>query len=433
MIEVEADRGPPGALVARSGLPVGAALFDAGGPLADTGRFCALAIAPSAVLSWRLGDPGDPFAALAAFAGQPIAAPADGWPRPRIACALGYDLGRVIERIPSVARAEGHLPDLWAARYPAVYVWDRAEQAGRIFGESVAAVERLQRFAVGAGPAPPAPQLGRAVPEMSRATYDAAIARIQAHIRAGDVYQVNFALRFSAPVQVADPAPLFARLHARSPVPFAAALRIDARRAILSVSPERFLAWDAAGRVETRPIKGTRPRRADPIADAAEAEALCASKKDAAEHVMIVDLQRNDLGRICTPGSVRVARLAGLERYSTVHHLVSVVEGRRRDSADLAGLLRATFPGGSITGAPKISAMGIIDALEPVRRGMYCGSVGYLDAAGGGDLNIAIRTAILADDRLYYSAGGGIVADSVAGEEWAEAGHKARAFLDALG
>lgn len=418
-------------MVAQRGLPVGAALFDAAGPVRDTGRFAALAIEPAEVVTWRLGDPGDPFSRLAALRGERVAAH-DGWPRPQVACALGYDLGRTIERIPTSARAEGHLPDLWAARYPAVYVWDRVAEGGRIFADTARAADGLQRWLTGPTRVIPALRLGPVAAEMSRAHYDKAIARIHAHIRAGDVYQVNFALRFSAAAAVADPGPLFARLHARSPVPFAAALRLDADRAILSVSPERFLAWDAAGRVETRPIKGTRPRHADPVADAAAAAALSASEKDAAEHVMIVDLQRNDLGRVCRSGSVRVARLAAPEQYATVHHLVSVVEGQRRDPADLVGLLRATFPGGSITGAPKISAMGIIDALEPVRRGMYCGSVGYLDAAGGGDLNIAIRTAILAEGRLFYSAGGGIVADSNAADEWAEAGHKARAFIEAI-
>ena len=266
---------------------------------------------------------------------------------------------------------------------------------------------------------------------MDQATYDAAIAAIQAHIRAGDVYQANFALRFSAPTSSGDPGPVFDRLHTRSPVPFAAALRLDAGTSILSMSPERFLRWHPDGRVETRPIKGTRPRSADASTDAALIAELRGSAKDAAEHVMIVDLQRNDLGRVCVAGTVRVARLMGVESYATVHHLVSVVEGQRKEPNDLRGLLRATFPGGSITGAPKISAMGIIDALEPVRRGMYCGSVGYLDASGGGDLNIAIRTAIVANGRLYYSAGGGIVADSDPSDEWAEAWDKARAFIEA--
>jgi para-aminobenzoate synthetase component 1 len=439
LISTWMNLGPPARIVAARGLGVGAALFDAQSPVGpepmrSSARFSAVAVDPEEVWTWRVGMPGDPFAILAA-AGESVRSqqPDDGWPRPLVACALGYDLGRVIEDVPSIARREGHLPDLWCARYSAVYVWDRAAEAGRIFARDAAASARLLGWLTASTPAPVAPHIGPASAEMDRATYNAAIAEIQARIKAGDVYQVNFALRFSAPISAGDPAPVFERLHARSPVPFACALRLDASTSILSISPERFLTWDAEGTVETRPIKGTRPRSADASVDAGLIADLKASPKDAAEHVMIVDLQRNDLGRVCAPGTVEVTSLAAVESYATVHHLVSVVEGVRRDANDLNGLLRATFPGGSITGAPKISAMGIIDALEPVRRGMYCGSVGYLDARGGGDLNIAIRTAILTSDRLYYSAGGGIVADSDADAEWAEAWDKARAFIEACG
>lgn len=439
MISTRLDAGPPARIVARRGLPVGAALFDAGGPAgqgasASGARFAALAVHPEVVETWRLGASGDPFVMLEQMAEAVRCAPVDdGWPRPLVACALSYDLGRVVEDLPRVARADLPLPDLWCARYAAVYVWDRAQARGRVFARDAAGDARLRGWIAADGPAPTAPEIGAAQAEMTRATYDAAIARIQAHIRAGDVYQVNFALRFSAPVSAGDPGVVFARLHARSPVPYACALRLDEATAILSVSPERFLRWDAGGRVETRPIKGTRPRSADRAIDAAAIVDLRRSAKDAAEHVMIVDLQRNDLGRVCVAGSVQVAQRAAVESYSTVHHLVSVIEGQRKDRHDLSGLLRATFPGGSITGAPKVSAMGIIERLEPVRRGIYCGSVGYLDACGGGDLNIAIRTAILAHGRLHYSAGGGIVADSDASAEWAEAWDKARAFIEACG
>ena len=431
--------GQPARIVASRGLPVGAALFDARGPsigdgVAPAARFAALAIDPEQVWTWCLGMPGDPFEILAdAAAGVRCAGPDDGWPRPFVACALSYDLGRVVEDVPNIARAEAGLPDLWCAQYAAVYVWDRVSCQGRIFGRDLGAIDGLRAWMTQPSEALVAPRIGPATAEMDRATYDTAIAEIQARIRAGDVYQVNFALRFSAPVSAGDPGLIFERLHTRSPVPFACALRLDETTSILSVSPERFLKWDADGGVETRPIKGTRPRGADAASDAAFVADLLASAKDAAEHVMIVDLQRNDLGRVCKAGSVKVIRHAAVESYSTVHHLVSIVEGHRKNSIDLNGLLRATFPGGSITGAPKISAMAIIDRLEPVRRGMYCGSVGYLDARGGGDLNIAIRTAILSGGRLYYSAGGGIVADSDAGEEWAEAWDKARAFIEACG
>lgn len=421
----------PGDWALRHGLPVGGALLDAGGPVAEPGRFSALALDPIEVHTWRLGDPGDPFAQVAALGGG---APWGGaGPCPRVVCLLGYDLGRVVERLPSQARAEGHLPDLWAARYGAAWVFDRQLGQGRIVGESAAACARLAaRLRNPPPPDAPLRVLGPATAELDGSTYRAAIERILAHIAAGDTYQINFALRFSAPVQPGDPIGLFARLHQRSPVPFAACLRLDAEHAVLSLSPERFLAWDAAGRVETRPIKGTRPRGRDAADDAARAAELLASPKDAAEHVMIVDLERNDLGRVCRPGTVRVARLKALESYATVHHLVSTVEGVLEPPNGLPELLRATFPGGSITGAPKVRAMEIIDALEPVRRGPYCGAIGYLDARGGGDLNIAIRTAWVAGHRVFYSAGGGIVADSEVQAEYEEAWLKARAFRESL-
>ena len=412
----------PEALVARFGLPVGGALFDAAGPL--TGgihRYAALCLDPVETLSWRLGDPGDPFELLAELHGRARRPGEVAHPRPLVACALGYDLGRVVERLPSTAHADGHLPDLWAARYSRALVWDRLEQRAIHVGDGWRdPVGATPAFSVGLDPQP----------EMSRDAYLDALARIRGHIAAGDVYQVNYTVRFSAPFE-GDASALFTRMRARSPVPFGALLRPAADQAVLSTSPERFLAWDAAGHVETRPIKGTRPRSADPVQDARAVAELRASAKDAAEHVMVVDLERNDLGRVCRPGSVEVSRLLAPEAYATVHHLVSTVRGRLRPDARLPDLLRATFPGGSITGAPKVRAMQIIEALEPVRRGIYCGAVGYLDASGAGDLNIAIRTAWQAGGRLYYQAGGGIVADSDPATEWEEVGWKARAFLDA--
>ncbi len=419
--------------MAHHGLPMGAALFDAGGPADDPGRFAALALHPVETLAWRPGDAGDPFALLEALAARRPAAWIGGHgPQPLVACLLGYDLGRVVERVPTLARAEHHLPDLWAARYDAAWVHDRAVGRGHLVG-TPAGQARLAAALLEPPPSAPPARAGPATCETDFAAYAAAFARVKAHILDGDVYQVNLTVRFRAPLTPGDPGALFAALHARSPVPFAAALRPAADRAVLSISPERFLRWDAAGHVETRPIKGTRPRGATPAADADLAAELAGSLKDRAEHVMIVDLERNDLGRVCRTGSVHVPRLCAPEPYATVHHLVSTVAGRLRPDAGLADLLRATFPGGSITGAPKLRAMEIIEALEPTRRGPYCGSIGYLDAQGGGDLNIAIRTAWVAGDALYYQAGGGVVADSEARAEWDEAWVKARAFLDALG
>ena len=412
---------------------MGAALFDAAGPT-PIARYTALALDPIESLSWSLGDEGDPFVLLDAMhrRSQRLGFKAFPGPHPLIATLLSYDLGRTIETIPNTARAEGHLPDLWAARYDAAYVWDRVDRAGWLIGHSAAAVDRLAHRMANTPPLiPHAAQIGPVIAELDQSTYTRAIERILHHIGDGDVYQVNFALRFQAQVNT-QPSAIFTRLHRCSQVPFAAALRLSDQRAIFSISPERYLRWNAAGHVETRPIKGTRPRGKTPEEDAALQAELAKSPKDAAEHLMIVDLERNDLGRVCEIGSVHVPRQAAPEAYATVHHLVSTVAGKLRPEVSLADLLRATFPGGSITGAPKIRAMEIIDRLEPVRRGPYCGAVGYLDAAGGGDLNLAIRTAWQHGPTLYYSAGGGIVADSTPAAEWAEAQVKAKAFIDAL-
>ncbi len=429
--QLEVDFGPPGAWVAAHGLPEGAALLDAGGPVAPPARFAALCLDPAAVLS--LPAPGPrPFEALAAFAAPARALDWRGipGPHPLVVCALAYDLGRAVERLPTRAAADSPLPALWAARYHAAYVWDRRTRSGRIVSHDAASAAALAARLAAGGPTPTAPSLGPARPGMDAAAHRQAVQAVLAHIAAGDVYQVNVTTRFAAPIErPGDAAALFTALHARSPAPFAAALRLDASHAILSVSPERLVRWTAAGVAETRPIKGTRPRYADPTADAAAVADLKASVKDGAEHVMIVDLERNDLGRVCEVGSVHVPRLRAVESYATVHHLVSDVVGRLRADVDDASLLRALFPGGSVTGAPKVRAMEIIEALEPVRRGIYCGAIGYLDAAGGGDLNLPIRTAWLTADTAYYQAGGGIVADSDPAAEWAEVLTKAEAFL----
>ena len=216
-----------------------------------------------------------------------------------------------------------------------------------------------------------------------------------------------------------------------NPAPYAAYLEFGGV-AVASASPERFLQLDPAGRVETRPIKGTRPRGATPEQDAALAQSLLASTKDRAENLMIVDLLRNDLSRACRPGTVRVPELFALEQYRTVHHLVSTVEGKLVAGKDAADLLAATFPGGSITGAPKVRAMEIIAELEPSRRGVYCGSIDYWSVTGALDTSIVIRTLVAAGGRLYFSAGGGIVADSDPEQEYQETLHKARALLTAV-
>ncbi|MFP4311414.1 MAG: anthranilate synthase component I family protein, partial [Nitriliruptoraceae bacterium] len=262
---------------------------------------------------------------------------------------------------------------------------------------------------------------------LPRSAHLAAIDRILACIGRGEVFQVNLAQRLSArwPGDVYE---LYRALRAVSPAPFGAALPDVG---VASISPETFLAVDE-DQVTTRPIKGTRPRALDAGLDAAMADDLATAVKDRAENVMVVDLERNDLGRVCVAGSVRVPELTRVEAHPTVWHLVSTVTGRLVPDLGYGGLLAATFPCGSITGAPKIAAMQLIDELEPVRRGAYCGAVGFL-APGRARLSVAIRTAVLhADGTVDHGAGGGIVADSDPDQEHAESLDKAAAFLTAV-
>jgi para-aminobenzoate synthetase component 1 len=268
------------------------------------------------------------------------------------------------------------------------------------------------------------------VSNFSRAQYMRAVRRAKDYIREGDIYQVNISQRFEAALPE-DPIDLYRRLRKVSPAPFAAYLGFG-EFAILSSSPERFIC-KRGRRIETRPIKGTRPRGSDPAADEALRSELAHSAKDAAEHVMIVDLERNDLGRICEYGSVGPTGSPAIEKYAQVFHMVSTVAGTLSASADPVACLRAAFPGGSVTGAPKIRSMEIIDELEPVRRSAYTGAIGYISFDGDMDTSIVIRTFIVKGGRAYFQVGGGIVADSDPADEYEETIHKARGLMDALG
>ncbi|HEU4585862.1 MAG TPA: aminodeoxychorismate synthase component I [Gemmatimonadaceae bacterium] len=264
----------------------------------------------------------------------------------------------------------------------------------------------------------------------THAGYLAAVSKVRDYILAGDIFQANLTQRLEAPLR--EPAwTLYRRLRTINPAPFAAYLDMDGVR-VLSASPERFLSVDADGAVEARPIKGTRPRGIYPAHDAALGRVLSESAKDRAENLMIVDLLRNDISRVCVPGSVHVPDLFALEYYSTVQHLVSTVTGTLERGRDAVDLLLAAFPGGSITGAPKVRAMEIIAELEPSRRGVYCGSVGYISITGAMDTSIVIRTYLALGARVYFGVGGGIVADSDPEEEYRESFDKARALISAL-
>ena len=267
-------------------------------------------------------------------------------------------------------------------------------------------------------------------PDLSVEAYHKAIERIQDYIQAGDCYQVNFAQRFRAPCS-GDPWVAYCALREACPTPFSGFQSLPNDGAVLSLSPERFVRVSER-QVETRPIKGTRPRGVTPEEDAAHATELLASPKDRAENLMIVDLLRNDLGRSCRTGSVSVPELFSLESYPNVHHLVSSVTGTLADDKDALDLIAGSFPGGSITGAPKIRAMQIIDELEPTRRGLYCGSLVYLDVRGEMDSSIAIRSLLVKDGQVCCWGGGGIVADSQWEAEYQESLTKVRVLLQTL-
>jgi para-aminobenzoate synthetase component 1 len=350
---------------------------------------------------------------------------------------FGYDLARRLEALPACALDAERIPDLAVGVYDWAVVVDHQERRSWLVGQGRDPDTDLRWSALVARFSAPPTERARApfritspvTSNMTRAAYLRAFRRVHDYIRDGDCYQVNLAQRFSAQAS-GDPWLAYQRLRVINPAPFSAYLATPYAQ-ILSASPERFLKVER-GRVETRPIKGTRPRAGHPRLDAERIEALRASEKDRAENVMIVDLLRNDLSKNCAPGSVKVPRLFDVESFATVHHLVSTVTGELAPGRDAIDLLRGCFPGGSITGAPKLRAMQIIEELEPHRRGVYCGAIGYLGCDGGMDLNIAIRTLVCSHGTVRFWAGGGIVADSVAEAEYQETFDKAAALLRLL-
>ncbi len=263
----------------------------------------------------------------------------------------------------------------------------------------------------------------------TRATYGAAFKQIQDYLHAGDCYQVNLAQRYSAQAS-GDAFPAYLELRRLSPAPYSVFLNFPHAQ-ILCASPECFLRV-CGGKAETKPIKGTRPRMGNPLLDVSVVNELRCSSKDRAENLMIVDLLRNDLGKSCVPGSVLVSKLFDVESFAQVHHLISTITGELAPGQDALSLLRNCFPGGSVTGAPKLRAMQIIEQLEPHRRGVYCGAIGYVGHDGNMDSNIAIRTLVYSSGEVRFWAGGGIVADSTAQEEFQETLVKAAGILELL-
>jgi len=304
---------------------------------------------------------------------------------------------------------------------------------GRAAADAGPTAERVQGLLeAAAGPTlPGATCQGRPQTSLPREAYLRAVERVRRHIALGDIYQANLCQQFSVGYR-GDPLALSGRLGRKLPAPCAAYVE-TAGFALVSASPEIFLRADPAGNIETVPIKGTRPRGATPELDRAAASELSASPKDRAELLMIVDLERNDLGRVCRTGSIRVADLAELRSYTSVHHLVARVLGRLRPATGVRRLIQASFPGGSITGAPKIRAMEILDTLEPVGRNFFTGSLFWLGDDGSLDSSILIRSLVFTGERVMLGAGGGVVADSDPVQEWEESNHKARALTEALG
>ncbi|NPV59434.1 MAG: aminodeoxychorismate synthase component I [Actinobacteria bacterium] len=349
---------------------------------------------------------------------------------------LAYELGRHIEKLPGTAVDDLGLPELCFAFYDRVLAHDYREERTWLAAahpEDPGAVLAEARRELEADPPEYPPPNGSReasfVSNFTREEYLEAVRRVKEYILAGDIYQANLSQRFRAPLRE-HPWTLYRRLRRLNAAPFAAYFNVVEGQ-VLSSSPERFLKGSGR-RVETRPIKGTRRRSEDPEEDRRLAEELMASPKDRAELSMIVDLERNDLGRVCEYGSVRVEKHAVIEHYATVHHLVSTVVGELHEGRDVVDLLKASFPGGSITGAPKIRSMEIIDELEPTARSVYTGSIGYLGYNGDFDLNIAIRTVIVKGDSAYFQVGGGIVADSVPEDEYQETLDKGKAIFASL-
>ncbi|MDV5357007.1 aminodeoxychorismate synthase component 1 [Enterobacter asburiae] len=342
---------------------------------------------------------------------------------------FGYDLGRRFEKLPSLAAKDIAIPDMAVGIYDWALIVDHKLQRVTLLshGDITARLAWLESQI-----APPQATFRLTSAwqaNMSRAEYGEKFRQVQAWLRSGDCYQVNLAQRFQARYS-GDEWQAFVRLNGENRAPFSAFLRLP-QGAILSLSPERFIRL-TGDEIETRPIKGTLPRLADAQADAEQAVRLAASPKDRAENVMIVDLMRNDIGRVAVAGSVRVPELFVVEPFPAVHHLVSTVTAKLPRGRHASDLLRAAFPGGSITGAPKVRAMAIIDELEPHRRNAWCGSIGYLSVCGNMDTSITIRTVTACDGQLYCSAGGGIVADSDEDAEYQETFDKVNRILRQL-
>ncbi len=420
--------------------------LDSGYPYIDLGRYDIIAARPYITLKTfsdetdivyasgkREHSPDDPFSIVKSLLGKnetklstvPFAGGALGY--------FAYDLGRRVEVIPEIAEHDIAMPDMAIGIYDWAVVTDHQQRRTWLTGHGkdertfdewndlqdmfqTKAESSNDKFEV----------LSELHSNMDEEFYARAFNKIKHYIREGDCYQVNLAQRFSIEV-AGDPWTAYLKLRKLNPAPYSCFFKIP-EGVVLSTSPERFLKVDN-GLVESKPIKGTRRRSTDVYEDRALSEDLLESKKDRAENLMIVDLLRNDIGKACRHGSISVPKLFALESFAKVHHLVSTVIGQLAENSNALDLLRGCFPGGSITGAPKLRAMEIIEALEPHRRSVYCGSIAYIGFDGNMDSNITIRTLVHYKDKMYCWAGGGIVMDSRLDAEYQECFDKAAAIF----
>lgn len=443
--------------------PLGGLVWlDSARPHSRNGRWSILAAAPfdrleATLRGARLGDallPGGPFEALdAVLARYRLETASDSLPfAGGLLGTIDFEAGHLLERLHRPTGFDPERPLLGFGLYDTALVFDHAAGSARLvsagFGPGLDASSRLSlrraraearltQFAQAlARPAAPLAPLPARAPEWTSSrdarAYAADVDEVKRRILDGEVYQANLSRRLRAPLPPGfDPFALYGRLRAVNPAPYAAYLE-EPHRTLASASPELFLRLRGT-EVETRPIKGTIRREDDEAADRAAAEALLASEKDRAENVMIVDLLRNDLSRVCEAHSVEVPELCALESYAGLHHLVSAVTGRLRPGVGVGALIAACFPGGSITGAPKIRATDIVAAIEGAPRGLYCGSVAALSFCGAADLSIAIRTLEFEGNTVSFGAGGGVTVLSDGPGEWAETETKAARILAAFG
>lgn len=345
---------------------------------------------------------------------------------------FGYDLGRYLEQLPVQSEHDIQLPDMAIGLYSWALVLDKQQQqlwCVDYHNDAEAHWQKLQHQLAQAITAMPFQLTSDWQANLSQQQYNQRFEKIQQHLLSGNCYQINLAQRFSAGFQ-GDEWQAYLALREANAAPFSAFINLE-QGAVLSISPERFLQLKNR-QVETKPIKGTRPRHHNPELDQQAAAQLQQAEKDRAENVMIVDLLRNDLGKVCRIGSVAVPQLFAIESFPAVHHLVSTVTGTLAEQYSACDLLRGAFPGGSITGAPKVAAMQIIEQLEPHRRSVYCGAIGYINNNGDMDTNIAIRTLVCSEGVIHCWAGGGIVADSEAASEYQETLDKVNKILPVL-